>query len=176
MYKTVLNESKDASAKLIALVQELNDVFAAAYDTLFERDIATGEGDTLAQWTQLAQKIVKDTAGKVLQQPTSELRTLFVDGAYQVDSHFQKFFQRIAEEGGGRFVAARMKSSFRALEKTAFVQDAKKRWDASGICDIVRGAIECKSLAEIIKCVEALRNAVAEFEILRIKDRMSPGE
>ena len=85
---------------------------------------------------------------------------------------YTQTFKAIAERTGTTFTSAPMKTVFRALEKCAFRAKAHTRFLADCICDVVRGAIECHTLDQVLAVAKAIVEH-QDFVVCRLKDRFT---
>ena len=106
---------------------------------------------------------------------------------------FDQFLALIARLTGANAQAAPLKGGWRALEKMVFQAGREKGGplDASRLCDVLRGALNCKSFVEVVSVVDLLmlldtslsdaedatraESVDAQFHIrmLRVKDRFN---
>jgi len=135
-------------------------------------------GELLAEWSDMIEK--KQLKPR---QANSELIPVF-ESARAVRSCYMTFLKAIATKSDAEYIAAPMKSLWRAIEKIS-LKIASEQGDCSKVCDIMRGALNFESMSKMYNALRLIKgcNILDELpdvagvgqriKLLRVKDRFS---
>ena len=169
LYKDGL-KSAISRRQVTQLLHHFDNIYHDAYENIFQTHIQIGDSDALNAWALFAQERTQ-MLPRTCRQSTNDIVQCFVH-ARQVQAMFADVFQTIATRSGNKFTRAPMKSVFRALEKSAFRVEPGTRFGADNICDVIRGAIECDNLTQVLSVAEAIFQH-PNFVVRRLKDRFT---
>ena len=169
LYKDGL-KAATSRQQVTQLLHHFDSIYHDAYENIFQTHIHIGDSDALTAWALFAHERVQ-MLPRTCKQSTDDIVECFVH-AQQVQAMFTDIFQTIAKRCKTKLTRVPMKSVFRALEKCAFRVQPETRFRADNICDVVRGAIECDNLAQVLAVTEAVFQH-PNFVVRRLKDRFT---
>ena len=170
MYKHGL-ESSESRQQVRRLLRHFDNMFINAYETIFDTQLNIGDTDALHAWTVFAEQKDEALAEMSCKQKTDDLVQCYLH-ARHVQPMYMAIFEAIAKDTGTKFTPAPMKTVFRALEKCAFRERVESRFHTDCICDVIRGAIECSSLIQVLDVAKAIFQH-PDFVVCRLKDRFT---
>jgi hypothetical protein len=180
MYEEVLTHKvhgKDATEDICGLAGILDVTFKQGYNNIFETWIQVGDNVALskfARWAEVEGEKLKAKRKKMMQS-ANELSSCYAAACdRELIAKYETFFEKVANETGGVFACAPMKSPMRALEKTAFKHDPNIQFQCENVYDVVRGSISYPTMEGIRLGAEMICTS-EEFETLRVTDRLSQG-
>jgi hypothetical protein len=181
MYTAVLTDEthgEDSTRQICILAGILDNTFQRGYTNIFETWIKIGDKPALDEWTAWAQE---ESARLKSNRETMTQNVNTMDLCYEAASKKQlqdkyiAFVKKVADETGGVFVLAVIKSPMRAVEKTALKKDEKIRYKCENVYDVIRAAIKYGNMRDFKRGAEMICNS-EDFEVLKLKDRLTEGQ
>jgi len=182
IYVAVLKDEthgENATQQVCKLAGILDATFKRGYFNIFEYWIKRGDQKAYGEWTAWANKQIdhlQQMDEKMCQDVTG--LAFCYRGAYdtELQQEYDKFFEKVAVETGGKYTRAPMKNPLRAMEKTAFRYEVARRFKCDNVYDVLRGAIVYPSMEGIKRGAEMICNDRDDFETLLLKDRFTEGK
>ena len=169
-----IESASTRTAQLVSLCALLMQGFEGIYTAIAKKFIDTDSD--LQKFVQMADEMISRTpAGRGVAplQVKTDLEELYL-ACYATLPCFQAWFLHMKATTGAvsDSSVAKLKSMYRALEKTAFRHDSHNQWNADCVLDIVRGALIYDDMAGFIRGLQAI-NTDPSVEVLRVKNRFS---